>query len=84
MSHHSDGLEKWYEELRGNKKASVQTVCSLASIEGYVECGVGIDEQEAREDYVLKITDFMKVLDEARVRIMYDQVKLDYTVIKGD
>ena len=56
-------------------------IASLPSLEGVVECGVGKDDQEAREDYLEKLEMLITELEEKRMKVLYGAVNLEYTTV---
>lgn len=70
------------EVLIFDESPEVGVYASLESLEGVVELGCGVDKQGAREAYVLHIDNLIHELQEKKVKIMYEVVKLDYMSVK--
>ena len=92
MTNHYDAdvtVDEYTEEY--NKRMALtfgepiprKVVAALPSLEGVVECGVGVDELEAREDYLEKLENLIHELEEKRIKVQYEVVHLEYTEIGG-
>ena len=90
MSHYLSGktVDEYSEEYKAAEKlvfgkaATTVTYAVLDSLDGIVDIGKGCDAQEAKEDYLVKIDMLIAELEEARGKIMYDEVALEYMPVK--
>ena len=90
MSHYLSGktVDEYSEEYKAAEKlvfgesATTVTYAVLDSLDGVVEIGSGIDRLAAKEDYLEKVDILIAELEEARGKILYDEVSLEYMPVK--
>lgn len=82
----SEDYEAEYEKrvaLTFGEPLPRKVVAMLPSLEGVLECGVGVDELEAREDYLEKLENLIYELQEKHSKVQYEVLCLEYTEIGG-
>lgn len=74
-------LDTQYEEEQLDLFQQVH--CYLPSLEGYIGCGVGVDEQDSKENYLLSICTLIQELESKKVKIMYGVEDPVYVTVAG-
>lgn len=78
-----EGLKQEEIQLDLFYQPQLEVHCYLPSLDGYTEVGNGCDEQAAKEDYLMKLEYFIKVLQQNVKDIMYGDKELEYFGIGG-